>query len=180
MTVMVANLFHKIFYIIKFGSRLEGNKFSVGKTTNIKISKTGKIKIGKVILNENSFICASGFGRIIINDNVTINRNTIIVSKSEITIGEGTSIGPNVCIYDHDHTITTHGFVKDQFVSEKIVIGNNVWIASNVTILKGTKIGDNSIIGAGTVLKGIIPDNSIVYTMRKLVIKENSNIGSAR
>ena len=50
----------------------------------------------------------------------------------------------------------------DQYGSFRIIIGNNCWIASNVVILKGTKIGNNCVIGAGCIVSGIIPDNSIV------------------
>ncbi|MFR5992243.1 MAG: acyltransferase [Mediterraneibacter faecis] len=40
-------------------------------------------------------------------------------------------------------------------------MGNNVWIGANVTILKGTKIGDNAVIGANAVVFGNIPENAI-------------------
>ncbi len=59
---------------------------------------------------------------------------------------------------------------KNEFKDAPIIIGKNVWIAANCCILKGTKIGDNSIIGAGCVLSREIPANTIVTLDRQLKI----------
>lgn len=74
----------------------------VFKTSIIKAVNNGIIEINNCILNNNTFICANG-GNIKLEKRVTINRNSILVSRKGIVIGEGTSIGPNVCVYDHDH-----------------------------------------------------------------------------
>ena len=55
---------------------------------------------------------------------------------------------------------------------KEIIIGNNVWICMNATILKGSIIGDNSVIAAGCVVQGIVPPNTIASTNSKLEIKE--------
>jgi len=103
---------------------------------------------------------------------VSINRNTIIVSREEIFIGKGTSIGPNVCIYDHDHRYNRNGISKKDFVTSPIYIGERCWIGANVIILKGATIGDNCVVGAGTVVRGEIPDCSMVYDKREMLIRQ--------
>lgn len=133
----------------------------------VKMTRGGEVKMGKVLVNDNAFVCASG-GIIVIEDNVSINRNVVIVAKESIIIGEGSSVGPNSCIYDHNHKIDKNGFKKDEFSSSPVTIGSNVWIAANCTILKGTKIGDNSIIGAGCVVSGVVPSNTLVKSDRNL------------
>lgn len=57
---------------------------------------------------------------------------------------------------------------KNEFKDAPVIIGKNVWIAANCCILKGAKIGDNSIIGAGCVVSGEIPANTIVTLVRQL------------
>lgn len=136
---------------------------------SLKVTRGGSITVGKALINDNAFLCASG-GVIVISDDVTINRNSIVVAKQKVIVGRGSSIGPNVCIYDHDHKIDKSGFYKADFVMAPIEIGQNVWIAANCTILKGTKIGDNCIIGAGCVVSGEIPDNSLIKQERNLLI----------
>lgn len=91
-----------------------------------------------------------------------INRNVCIVAKETIRIGNHVSIGPNVCIYDHDHSRKS----ETGFITAPIVIGNNVWIGSNCTILKGVTIGDNSIIAAGSEITHDVPSNSVIYQKR--------------
>lgn len=143
----------------------------VAKTAKIKVSGGGKIVLGSGYLNENTFICSNG-GTINVENNVTINRNSIIVCRNNVHIGAGTSIGPNVCIYDHNHKFDANGFKKDEFRKGRVVIGKNCWIAANVVILMDTIIGDNCIIGAGTVVSGIIDANNIVYQKRDLIYQK--------
>jgi len=63
--------------------------------------------------------------------------------------------------------------LKDQpLKGGKVIIGKNVWIGANVTILKDVNIGDNSIIGAGAVVTKDIPSNVIVGGVPAKIIKE--------
>lgn len=145
-----------------------GRKVKVFRTARLSAKRGGRISVGRdSLLNDNVFLCASG-GIIDIGENVSINRNSIIVCKSMVRIGDGTSIGPNVCIYDHNHKISKNGFYKNEFTVGGITIGKNVWIAANCTILKGVTIGDNSIIGAGCVVSSDVPANTLVKADRTL------------
>lgn len=139
------------------------SKSNIAKTATIKTVNNGKIYIGEnCSVNANTFVCADN-GEIILEKKVSVNRNSLIVCRKKISIGEGTSIGPNVLIYDHDHLIDESGFYKDKFTCDEIIIGKNVWIAGNCCILKGTIIGDNCVIGAGTVVKeNVAPDTILM------------------
>ena len=57
-----------------------------------------------------------------------------------------------------------------------MVIGDNCWIGAGVIILKGTNIGEGSIIGAGCIIKGVIPPHSIVTMNRQLSIREIKDV----
>jgi len=105
-------------------------------------------------------------GRFHIYDNVKINYYCIIVCHEYIEIGEGTELGPYVCIYDHDHDYKA-GLKANSFLTSPISIGKNCWIGAGSIILRGTKIGDNCIIGAGSIVKGTIPPNT-VYVQRRV------------
>lgn len=96
---------------------------------------------------------------------------------SKITIGSGVVISREVLLLTHDHSIA-NGLksIKKPFWGKSIIskdggaaiyvlpiaIGDNSFIGARVTLLPGTFIGKNCIIGAGSVVKGNIPDNSIV------------------
>ena len=99
--------------------------------------------------------------RIVICENVYINRFTILDASALIEIGEGTMIGPNCYITDHDHgTEPGTPINQQQLVSAPVSIGKNVWIGAGVSVLKGVRIGDNAIVGAGAVVTKDVPANA--------------------
>ena len=153
------------------GGKLKIDKLEMRKNSSIKISVQGRIVIDKLLLNENAFLCCSDHGVIEIGRDVSINRNSIIVSKESIVIGNNTSIGPNVCIYDHDHDYDESGFKKSVFKTAPVIIGENVWIGANVTILRGSRIGNNCIIGANTLIKGEIPESTIATSKGEIRLR---------
>lgn len=110
-------------------------------------------------------------GAVAIGDNCFVNRNCMIVSHGKISMGRGTTIGPGVCLYDHNH-----GKNGDLYEVGEISIGNNVWIGANCVILKDVHIGNNVVIGAGSVVTHDIEDNTVFYQKREDVyINENEN-----
>ena len=71
-------------------------------------------------------------------------------------------------IYDHDHDFRIKDGLKSlKYKTSPIIIGNNVWIGSNTIILRGSKIGNNCVIGAGSVIKGTYEDGSIIVQKRE-------------
>ena len=112
--------------------------------------------------------------KIIIGDNCRIN-GAYIHSERYISIGSNCVIASGVNILDSNgHQVKSFDRTIGRDVPKDIVIGNNVWICMNATILKGTTIGDNSIIGAGSIIQGDIPANSIASTHNKLTINSIS------
>lgn len=109
-------------------------------------------------------------GQIVLGNNVFLNDNCSINARKKIEIGNHVIIGPGVFVYDHDHDFKSND-IENNFVSEEIVIGNNVWIGANSIILKGSVIGDGSVIAAGTIVKGNIPAGSMVYDKRDQLVK---------
>lgn len=99
-----------------------------------------------------------------------INRNLKIRCFKEITIGCNVAISENVIIWDSD----AHAFVgKEDQMTKPVVIGDHVWIGTNVTILKGANIGNGAVIAAGSVVTGTIPENCVAAGIPAKVIKED-------
>ena len=161
-------LFIKIFHFKRF--KFHFLNF-ISPVASIDIQNKGKILFGKKcnILSFN-VIGVRENGTIEINDGVFVNKNCQIVAHKKISIGSNVCIGPNTIIMDHDHLFGKNGVEKKKFKSSEIVIGKNVWIGANCVILKGSKIGDNSVIGAGCIINSEIPDNSIVVQKRENTI----------
>lgn len=106
-----------------------------------------------------------------IGNNVAVNSNNMIACHEKITIGDGVQFGPGVQIYDHDHDFrAAGGLAMEKYKTTPVEIGNNCWIGANTVILRGTKIGDNSVVGAGCVIKGVFPANSVVVQKRDSLV----------
>ncbi len=90
------------------------------------------------------------------------NMNLTLIDDWKITIGKNVLIGPNVTLCTTGHPIhPSHRM--DGMYSFPITIGDNVWIGGNVTVLPGVTIGENSVIGAGSVVTKDIPANVIAF-----------------
>ncbi|HJD53261.1 MAG TPA: acyltransferase [Candidatus Avibacteroides avistercoris] len=111
--------------------------------------------------------------QIIIGDRVGVSAVTISAFE-RITIGDDTLIGGNVLITDSDwHQIDPGERLegRGQAASAEVKIGRNVFIGTRSIVLKGVTIGDNSIIGAGSVVTRDIPPNVIAAGNPCRVIK---------
>jgi len=115
-----------------------------------------------------------GEGTIALGDNIGIN-GLAITSTKRVEIGAGTITAPNCIIVDSDFHAP---WPPDKRLSldvgatnKEVIIGENVWLGLNVTVLKGSTIGNNSIIGAGSVVTGAIPPNVIAAGVPAKVIK---------
>ncbi len=116
-----------------------------------------------------------GDGLIEIGNGVNIGNETVIYASKKgggVKIGDDTMIAAQSYIIDMDHGIAAGQLIKEQENTvAPIIIGKDVWIASNCTILKGAIIHDGAIIGAKSLVKGEIPSNAIVVGIPAKIIK---------
>ena len=144
-------------------------KISLGKNDELKTLKDGSITINNFLNCANNVSLVSE-GKMEING-ASFNRYDIVVCKNCIKIGNNCRFGPNVAIYDHDHEFNKDGVIPGEMRVGTVVIEDNVWIGANCVILRNTHIGKNCIIGAGCVVSGAIPDNSLVTMNRELNVR---------
>lgn len=104
--------------------------------------------------------------------NVYANYNLTMVDDTHIYVGDNTMIGPNVTIATAGHPIDLAlRDVQAQFNME-VHIGRNVWIGGGCVLLPGVSIGDNTVIGAGSIVTKDIPANVVAYGNPCRVIRE--------
>ncbi|HZK12479.1 MAG TPA: acyltransferase [Atribacterota bacterium] len=111
--------------------------------------------------------------KIILQKNISMNNNITIVSNESIVIGENCLIGHDCEFLDSDgHGISPDMRRKSSGKCEPIIIKNNVWFGNNCKILRGTEIGNNCIVAAGSIVKGKFKDNVILGGIPAKVIRE--------
>lgn len=166
----------------EFLHRLEVTRQKLWEFNRMNPSDTNKLKaIFRSIVEDcgvkfhinQPFHCDYGCN-IHIGNNFYANFNLTILDEAPVTIGDNAFIGPNVNIYTACHPIDPKERNTSIQWAEAVTIGNNVWVGGNSTILPGVTIGDNCVIGAGSVVTKDVAPNTVVGGNPARVIKHIS------
>lgn len=116
----------------------------------------------------------SDFGKNIhVGENVFINACCHFQDHGGVTLGDGCQIGHNVVFATLNHGLEPAD--RGTTYPAPIVLGRNVWVGSNATILQGVTIGDNAVVAAGAVVSRDVPANTIVGGVPARIIKRIDN-----
>ncbi|MDY2523007.1 sugar O-acetyltransferase [Weissella confusa] len=111
--------------------------------------------------------------QLVLGEDSFINANLQIVSAGKVTIGKHAFTGPNAQFFTPNHhpynvALRREGWQYDL----PITIGNDVWFGGSVIVLPGVTIGDNVVVGAGSVVTKNVPSNTMVAGNPARVIKD--------
>jgi acetyltransferase-like isoleucine patch superfamily enzyme len=124
----------------------------------------GKVTIGKRFVMR-SRIVPSEIGAALpgselkVGDRVFVNHGATVIANCYIEIGDDTLIGEFTALYDTNHHPVDSAHPQKY---EPIIVGSNVWLGRGVIVLPGSKIGNNSVVAAGSVVRGNIPADVLV------------------
>lgn len=142
---------------IKFrlGSRIKLSRMGkppyVGRGARIVVAPGGMVEFGAgVYIDDYCRIQVASGAQLKLGDSCYFNTNCRIVAVDSICIGEHTMLGPNVCVFDHDHLFDAEG-VHGELVSSPIEIGDRCWLCANVLVTKGVVLADRICLGGGSV-----------------------------
>ncbi len=146
-------IFRGYFWFIKHAESAYFTKFKKSYLlcgNNVRIEKTCRI------------IVPNNFS---IGDNSSISHYTTIYATFGVTIGNNCLISSNCGISSYNHIQQSLNrpseIDRDILFSKPVIIGDNVWVGMNTCILPGISIGNNSIIGSGSVVTKNIPENEV-------------------
>ncbi len=117
-------------------------------------------RTGQNFLIEQPFYCDYGYN-IEIGENFYANMNCVMLDGAKIHFGDNVFIAPHCGFYTAGHPLDANLRNQGLEYAYSIRVGNNVWIGANVCVLPGVSIGNNCVIGAGSVVNKDIPDNSL-------------------
>lgn len=129
---------------------------------------------GKVGMNpyvEPNLFCGFGWN-IEVGDNFFANNNCVFVDPGKITFGDDVKIAPQCGFYTALHPLDPQQRKDNYEAAYPITVGNNVWFGGGVKVLPGVTIGDNAVIGAGSVVTKDIPANSLAVGNPCRVVRE--------
>lgn len=117
-------------------------------------------KTGKEFVIEQPFFCDYGYN-IEIGENFFMNVNGVILDGAKVTFGDDVFIAPNCGFYTAGHPLDAGQRKQGLEYAYPITIGNGVWIGAHVCVMPGVTIGDNTVIGGGSVVTKDIPANVV-------------------
>ena len=155
-----------------FFKRVEG-KVSIGRGCTL--AGTENMSFGGTVSLGDYCHLAARDGRLNIGANTTLNTNVCLgADMSEIEIGRDVMIAMNVVMRSANHSYDQSPRVpmrKQGHRADRIIISDDVWIGANAVILAGARIGSHCVIGAGAVVSGEIPSNSVALGVPARVVK---------
>lgn len=120
---------------------------------------------------EPPFRCDYGYN-IFLGDNFYANYNLTILDCAPVHIGENVMFGPNVSLFTAGHPVHPEPRVAGWEFAKPIIIGDNVWIGGHTVVNPGVTIGENTVIGSGSVVTKDIPANVVAVGNPCRVIRE--------
>lgn len=156
-----------------------GNNVTIEKYTTIDCYASEKIQIGSgsrigaySLVTCTSHLSKYGKG-LKIGENSAVGRFSEFGASGGIEIGDNVIMGSYISFHSENHNYEdTSRLIREQGVTSKgIKIGNNIWVGAKVTFLDGSQVGNNSVVAAGAVVKGIFPDNVIIGGVPAKILK---------
>lgn len=154
-----------------------GESVFFGGNSYIELYSDKPSSIGSgVTIREGAWIqCRSGLNkkavRLKIGDGVYIGPGAVIGVGGEVVIGSNCSIGARLSISAEEHKIFEGSYVSNTVERQGVYVQKNCWLGNNVSILDGVTIGENSVIGACSLVTKDIPKNSVAFGIPARVVR---------
>lgn len=147
--------------------RLDGDPSNISIGRNVALMPWVDLKVrenGRIILHDGVFldtmvrlVAAKDF-RIEIGEGTQVSMGTVMNGGHDLIVGHGVAVGGNCLILGSEHTFEGGKSVWDQdYYRAPVYIGANAWLAADVLVRPGSRIGESAIIGAKSIVNGDIP-----------------------
>src|SRR5262245_34400686 len=127
-------------------------------------------RVGRDSFIQPPFACDYGYN-VQLGDGVFINFNAVILDCAPVTIGDGTQIGPGVQLLAADQPREVEQRRTLRELARPISIGSNAWIGAAAIVLPGVTVGDDSIVGAGSVVTRDVPSGVLAVGNPSRVVR---------
>jgi acetyltransferase-like isoleucine patch superfamily enzyme len=149
-----------------------GAAVRVGSGVRLFLDSQARLVLGAGCeIDDGATIAVYGTGVIRLGPRSFIGHRCTLAAQSLLEIGEGTYLAELVSVRDHDHAVGPPPS-SGQVSIEPVLIGADVWIATKVTVLRGARIGDNTVVGANAVVRGELPPRVVAAGIPARVLRE--------
>ena len=139
-----------------------GRQVRIGRAVLINVVKGGRLHLGdQVVVEANVKLVA--LGELTIGCRGFVGQGTVIASHERVSIGSDALIAEFVTIRDQDHETSeaTVPYNQQGLATAPIEIGENVWLGSKVSVVRGVRIGAGCVVGANSVVSRDLPEAAV-------------------
>lgn len=124
-----------------------GKPVYIGHGARIRVAEGGRLEVGAgLYLSENCLVQVNPGARVVLGEGVFMNANARVVAAESVNVGDHAMLGPNACVYDHDHAFGESG-VSGDLVTSPVEIGDRCWIGAYSLVTRGVSIADRICVG---------------------------------
>lgn len=142
---------------------IKGKNLYIGKRCSIICVDGGQMILDNCFISEGVHLFCQKGAKLELS-NCFIGRNAVIVALKEIIVKKDCEVAEMAVIRDqnHNHDLSDKPISEQGYKTGSIIINENVWIGAKATILKGSDIGKNSVVGAHSLVNKKFPEKSII------------------
>jgi len=135
-----------------------------GRDLQLQIAKRGTIRFGRFVWVGDGTKIRCHEGEVVIGQKTVLGQECTISAYRHVRIGEQCVIADRAMFIDFDHgVVEVERPIRQQGIYMRDVdVGSNVWIGYGACVLRGTRVGDNSIVGTNAVVTKDVPANAVV------------------
>jgi len=141
-------------------------------TTGVVLGNSSKIGSHSIV-STTSHLSKLGKG-LIIGNNSSVGSFSYYGCSGGVEIGNDVIMGEYISFHSENHNFSDNEtLIREQgVISEGIKIGHNIWVGAKVTFIDGCQVGDNSVVAAGAIVKGVFPPNVVIGGVPAKILKE--------
>lgn len=167
---------------LRLGGRLVlprgGKPVYLGKGVRLLVWPGGSLELGRgAYLDDRTRLEVGSGASMSIGEGVYMNTNCRVVAIESIAIGAHTFLGPNACIYDHDHVFDAEG-VHAEVVAAPVRIGERCWLGANAIVTAGVDVVGRTCVGGGCVVTRSLLDPGVYVGSPARLAHATTHIGS--
>jgi acetyltransferase-like isoleucine patch superfamily enzyme len=163
---------HRLFTLAGWRWQTTGPLF-LGRRLQIQIGRRGRVRFGRFVWIGDGTKIRCHEGEVLIGDKTVLGQECTISAYQHVRIGEQCVIADRAMFIDFDHSMAeTERPIRVQGIYKRDVdVGSNVWIGYGACVLRGVRVGDNSVIGTYAVVTKDVPANAVVGGIPARVIR---------
>lgn len=156
-----------------------GARASIGRGCRLRLDPGATLHLGeRCEVDDGTTLAVYGQGRLELGGRSFVGHHATIAARELVVVGAGTFLAEMVSVRDHDHEPGRPPSSGEVLVSP-VHIGDDVWLAAKVTVLRGAEIGDRAVVGAHAVVRGTVPAGAVAVGVPAKVIDRGPEEGPA-